>query len=41
LEKSRSGSKEKEGSKNELAEGDPGATKDSTTRVWGAVPEPS
>jgi len=41
LEKSRLGNKEKEGLKNELAEGDLGATRDSTTRVWGAVPEPS
>jgi len=41
LEKSRLGSKEKKGSKNKLAEGDSGATKDSTTGVWGAVPEPS
>jgi len=41
LEESRLGNKEKEGLKNKLAEGDLGATRDSTTGVRGAVPKPS
>jgi len=40
LEESRLGNKEKEGLKNKLVKGDLGATKDSTTRVQGAVPRP-
>jgi len=41
LEKSRLDNKEKEGLKNESAKDDLGVTRDSTTRVWGAVPKPS
>jgi len=41
LEEIKLGSKEKEGLKNELVEGDLGVAKDSTARVWRIVPGPS
>ena len=41
MEESRLGNKEKEGLKNKLAKGNLGATKDSATRVQGAISRPS
>jgi len=41
LEKSKLGSKEKEGLKNKLAKGDLGVIKDSATGIQRAIPKPS
>jgi len=39
LEESRLGNKEKEELKNKLVKGDLRVIKDSTVRVWGAIPK--